>query len=45
MLTAACFANAGAVFAESPYEDGYDVTIGTSERGNDVDEMTLPPFK
>lgn len=39
------FVNAGAVFTESPYEEGYDVTIGTSERGSSMDQTTLPPFK
>ncbi|XP_051906771.1 putative methyltransferase C9orf114 homolog [Hippocampus zosterae] len=34
-----------AVFSESPYKDGYDVTIGTSEKGSSVDEASLPPFK
>ncbi|KAA8584404.1 hypothetical protein FQN60_008189 [Etheostoma spectabile] len=30
-----------AVFTESPYEEGYDLTIGTSERGSSVDQTTL----
>ncbi|KAM6902075.1 putative methyltransferase C9orf114 homolog [Xenentodon cancila] len=34
-----------AVFTESPYKEGYDLTIGTSERGSDVDQATLSPFK
>uniref|UniRef100_A0A672RX34 28S rRNA (uridine-N(3))-methyltransferase n=1 Tax=Sinocyclocheilus grahami TaxID=75366 RepID=A0A672RX34_SINGR len=34
-----------AVFTECPYKDGYDLTIGTSERGKNVDHVTLPPFK
>ncbi|XP_037607940.1 putative methyltransferase C9orf114 homolog [Sebastes umbrosus] len=34
-----------AVFTESPYEEGYDQTIGTSERGSDMDQTTLSPFK
>ncbi|KAE8285262.1 putative methyltransferase C9orf114-like protein [Larimichthys crocea] len=34
-----------AVFSESPYEEGYDVTVGTSERGSNVDQTTLSPFK
>ncbi|RHZ64617.1 hypothetical protein Glove_321g37 [Diversispora epigaea] len=35
------------VFTESPYPDGYDVTIGTSERGNIVDDAIdeLPEFR
>jgi predicted SPOUT superfamily RNA methylase MTH1 len=31
-----------AVFTESPYEDGYDVSIGTSERGTPISK-TFPP--
>ncbi|XP_026052700.1 LOW QUALITY PROTEIN: putative methyltransferase C9orf114 [Carassius auratus] len=34
-----------AVFTECPYTDGYDLTIGTSERGKNADHATLPPFK
>ncbi|XP_060127048.1 putative methyltransferase C9orf114 [Zootoca vivipara] len=34
-----------AVFAESPYKEGYDLSIGTSERGASVDQATLPPFR
>nr|XP_057919432.1 putative methyltransferase C9orf114 homolog [Doryrhamphus excisus] len=34
-----------AVFTESPYREGYDLTIGTSERGSHVDTATLAPFK
>ncbi|XP_016306675.1 putative methyltransferase C9orf114 [Sinocyclocheilus anshuiensis] len=34
-----------AVFTECPYKDGYDLTIGTSERGKNADHVTLPPFK
>ncbi|XP_044189719.1 putative methyltransferase C9orf114 homolog [Thunnus albacares] len=34
-----------AVFTESPYKEGYDLTIGTSERGNHIDQTTLSPFK
>ncbi|KAK2872286.1 hypothetical protein QQF64_018133 [Cirrhinus molitorella] len=34
-----------AVFTECPYKDGYDLTIGTSEKGNNVDHVTLSPFK
>jgi predicted SPOUT superfamily RNA methylase MTH1 len=34
-----------AVFTESPHEGGYDVTLGTSERGESVDDLkTLPSF-
>ncbi|XP_061656727.1 putative methyltransferase C9orf114 homolog isoform X1 [Syngnathoides biaculeatus] len=34
-----------AVFTEGPYEDGYDLTVGTSEKGSSVDEASLAPFK
>ncbi|XP_013782356.1 putative methyltransferase C9orf114 [Limulus polyphemus] len=34
-----------AVFTECPYKEGYDLTVGTSERGMSVDEVTLSPFK
>ncbi|XP_054468383.1 putative methyltransferase C9orf114 homolog [Anoplopoma fimbria] len=34
-----------AVFTESPYEEGYDQTIGTSEKGSNMDQTTLSPFK
>lgn len=30
----------GAVFAKSPYKGGYDLTIGTSEKGSDVASLT-----
>uniref|UniRef100_A0A1A8L6V0 28S rRNA (uridine-N(3))-methyltransferase n=1 Tax=Nothobranchius pienaari TaxID=704102 RepID=A0A1A8L6V0_9TELE len=33
------------VFTESPYKEGYDLTVGTSERGTSVDQATLSPFK
>ncbi|XP_013862036.1 putative methyltransferase C9orf114 homolog [Austrofundulus limnaeus] len=33
------------VFTQSPYKEGYDLTVGTSERGTNVDQSTLPPFK
>ncbi|KAB0407086.1 hypothetical protein E2I00_004242, partial [Balaenoptera physalus] len=33
-----------AVFAEAPFQDGYDLTIGTSERGSDVASAQLPNF-
>ncbi len=35
----------GAVFTECPYKDGYDLTIGTSEKGKNADHVTLSPFK
>ncbi|XP_051734233.1 putative methyltransferase C9orf114 homolog [Ctenopharyngodon idella] len=34
-----------AVFTECPYKGGYDLTIGTSEKGNNADHVTLSPFK
>ncbi|XP_016365035.1 putative methyltransferase C9orf114 [Sinocyclocheilus rhinocerous] len=34
-----------AVLTECPYKDGYDLTVGTSERGNNADHITLPPFR
>ncbi|XP_076014786.1 kynurenine--oxoglutarate transaminase 1-like [Genypterus blacodes] len=34
-----------AVFTESVYKEGYDLTIGTSEKGTDLDQTTLAPFK
>ncbi|KAH0505306.1 Kynurenine--oxoglutarate transaminase 1, mitochondrial [Microtus ochrogaster] len=35
----------GAVFAEAPFQDGYDLTIGTSERGSNVASAQLPSFR
>uniref|UniRef100_A0A1E1XF05 28S rRNA (uridine-N(3))-methyltransferase n=1 Tax=Amblyomma aureolatum TaxID=187763 RepID=A0A1E1XF05_9ACAR len=32
----------GAVLTECPFSGGYDVTLGTSERGTPVDELELP---
>ncbi|XP_036040274.1 putative methyltransferase C9orf114 homolog isoform X2 [Onychomys torridus] len=34
-----------AVFAEAPFQDGYDLTIGTSERGSNVASAQLPRFR
>ncbi|KAF6729139.1 Kynurenine--oxoglutarate transaminase 1 [Oryzias melastigma] len=34
-----------AVFTEGPHQGGYDLTVGTSERGNTVEQTTLSPFK
>ncbi|XP_077334802.1 28S rRNA (uridine-N(3))-methyltransferase isoform X1 [Lithobates pipiens] len=34
-----------AVFTECPFKDGYDQTIGTSERGTNVEAVTLPAFR
>lgn len=33
------------VFTECPFKGGYDLTIGTSERGASVDDVSLPPFR
>ncbi|XP_065919026.1 putative methyltransferase C9orf114 isoform X2 [Dysidea avara] len=36
----------GAVFTESSYKDGYDLTIGTSDKGDDISAQSeLPEFK
>lgn len=35
----------GAVFTQSPYESGYDVSVGTSEKGDSVDKIVLPKFR
>ena len=35
----------GAVFTQCPFKDGYDVTIGTSERGSSVDQLQLADFR
>ncbi|XP_064396487.1 putative methyltransferase C9orf114 isoform X2 [Halichondria panicea] len=38
--------NFGSVFTECPFQGGYDVTIGTSERGDSVDALAaLPGFR
>ncbi|MEE6505597.1 hypothetical protein FKM82_005573 [Ascaphus truei] len=34
-----------AVFSECPFKDGYDFSIGTSERGSCVETVTLPEFR
>ncbi|KAG8554806.1 hypothetical protein GDO81_003902 [Engystomops pustulosus] len=34
-----------AVFTECPFKDGYDLTVGTSERGSSVEDVTLPHFQ
>uniref|UniRef100_A0A8B9ZT84 28S rRNA (uridine-N(3))-methyltransferase n=1 Tax=Anas zonorhyncha TaxID=75864 RepID=A0A8B9ZT84_9AVES len=34
-----------AVFSECPFKEGYDLSIGTSERGSSVDQVTLPSFR
>ena len=35
----------GAVFTECPYKDPYDLRIGTSERGDSVDQFKTDSFK
>lgn len=42
-VTPNCFP--GAVFSECPFKEGYDLSIGTSERGSSVDQVTLPSFR
>ncbi|KAK2165751.1 hypothetical protein NP493_1350g00019 [Ridgeia piscesae] len=37
--------NLGAVFTGCPHKGGYDMLIGTSERGDDLDQFTLTPFQ
>ncbi|VDP53641.1 unnamed protein product [Soboliphyme baturini] len=33
------------VFSECPYADGYDLTVGTSERGKNLDHVEFPSFR
>nr|XP_042905653.1 putative methyltransferase C9orf114 homolog [Parasteatoda tepidariorum] len=33
-----------AIFSESPYAEGYDVTVGTSDKGRNVDHVKIPKF-
>lgn len=33
------------VFSQCPYKEGYDVTVGTSDKGSTVDEFTCPKYK
>ncbi|XP_066149885.1 putative methyltransferase C9orf114 homolog [Euwallacea fornicatus] len=33
------------VFSHCPYKEGYDLTIGTSDKGASVDEFTCPKYK
>lgn len=35
----------GSVFTQCPYKDGYDVTIGTSERGTAIKDLQLASFR
>ncbi|NXG48410.1 CI114 methyltransferase, partial [Psilopogon haemacephalus] len=34
-----------AVFSECPFKEGYDLSIGTSERGSPLGQTTLPSFR
>ncbi|KAM4663342.1 uncharacterized protein O3C94_011564 [Discoglossus pictus] len=34
-----------AVFSECPFKDGYDLSVGTSEKGSNVETVTLPAFR
>ncbi|XP_018420835.1 PREDICTED: putative methyltransferase C9orf114 homolog [Nanorana parkeri] len=34
-----------AVFTECTFKDGYDLTIGTSEKGSSMEALTLPAFR
>jgi len=38
-------ANLSGVFTQCPYDGGYDMLIGTSERGSSVDDFVLQNFK
>ncbi|ENN75266.1 hypothetical protein YQE_08182, partial [Dendroctonus ponderosae] len=33
------------VFSQCPYKEGYDLTIGTSDRGSAVDQFVCPKYK
>lgn len=37
--------NLNSVFTECPFKGGYDVCVGTSEKGGSVDEFQMPSFK
>lgn len=45
LITMCCVCFPGAVFSECPFKEGYDLSIGTSERGSSVDQLTLPSFR
>lgn len=32
------------IFSQCPYKDGYDITIGTSDKGTSVDDFKCPTF-
>jgi methyltransferase len=42
--TVRCAESLGAVFTQCPYKEGYDLLIGTSERGDQIPN-SLPSFK
>lgn len=33
------------IFSKSPFKDGYDMSIGTSDRGDSIDTFSCPKFK
>lgn len=33
------------VWTESPYKTGYDCSIGTSDKGKDIQNLNIPPFQ
>ncbi|KAJ8931933.1 hypothetical protein NQ314_015113, partial [Rhamnusium bicolor] len=33
------------VLTQCPYKDGYDITLGTSDKGTSIDEFECPPYK
>lgn len=33
------------VFMDSPFSESYDLVVGTSDKGESVDEVSLPAFK
>ncbi|KAM3967388.1 LOW QUALITY PROTEIN: putative methyltransferase C9orf114 [Aphomia sociella] len=35
----------GQVFTQSPYKDGYDLTVGTSDRGTNIDDLPANELK
>lgn len=37
--------NLNAVFSESLFKGGYDLIIGTSDKGSSIDSFEMPPFK
>ncbi|CAG9772423.1 unnamed protein product [Ceutorhynchus assimilis] len=33
------------IFSQCPYKEGYDLTIGTSDKGSSIDDFTCPKYK